>query len=325
MAIVKFGLKLGVTLVTFYVVARALSLEQIIVIVTGAKAGWLALAVALFVLTQVVSAQRHFFVIRRLGEHIGLGRATEVHFIGLWFNQVLPSSVGGDIVKIMLLRDRLGTGLAIRSVIIDRLSGLMMMFLSILLLTPWYAQIFDSSWIAAGLGVSSFAALAFVFAVAGWLKSKPGLLVRIPRAAPVVDLFNDIWLFRRGPALRQQLWTSLFIHLGGVFAYAFLGRGLNVEASWMAYLLLTPLLFLVTLVPVSLAGWGVRELGAVWLFGFAGIAPESALLISVLFGLLLIVTALPGGCLLLLSGQLFRRRPEEATKSQLVGQGPGDR
>jgi glycosyltransferase 2 family protein len=50
----------------------------------------------------------------------------------------------------------------------------------------------------------------------------------------------------------------------------------------------------VALVPISISGWGLRELAVISLLGNHGIAPERALLFSVCFGLVLAVGSLPG-------------------------------
>ena len=68
-------------------------------------------------------------------------------------------------------------------------------------------------------------------------------------------------------------------------------------------------MLLATMIPLSYAGWGIREAGAVWLLARAGIATESALAISVLFGAALLVAALPGVPLWLLSLRERRGAP----------------
>jgi uncharacterized membrane protein YbhN (UPF0104 family) len=299
MAWLKFGLKALVTAVTFYVVASAVSPDQVLDIARRTESGWLVLAAATFLVGQVVSSQRHRFIIRRIGGQITLPRSVRIHFVGLWFNQVFPTSLGGDIVKIAMLRNSLGTGLAVHSVILDRISGLMVLLLSIVLLFPWYLTIFDRVWISVGLAVGAFAALAAVLIAARFSTALLCRCAPIPGATYLLNLLGDLWKFRKGAPFYEQFWTSTAVHVSGVLTYALIGKAIYAEAGWLTYFLLTPLLFLITLIPISLAGWGVRELGAVWLFGAGGVAHESALLMSVLFGLLLLVTALPGGLLLL--------------------------
>lgn len=77
-------------------------------------------------------------------------------------------------------------------------------------------------------------------------------------------------------------------------------------ADWLSGIAGVPVIFLIALIPVSFAGWGLREVGAVWLFGMVGIAKESALAMSVCFGLLLVLAGLPG-LMLFLHRSLTRR------------------
>jgi hypothetical protein len=55
-----------------------------------------------------------------------------------------------------------------------------------------------------------------------------------------------------------------------------------------------PLVFLIALIPLSFAGWGIREAGAMWIFGAVGMSKEDSVMLSVIYGVLLIIAALPG-------------------------------
>jgi len=71
--------------------------------------------------------------------------------------------------------------------------------------------------------------------------------------------------------------------------------GLDINVEWSGFLLIIPLVTLMMVVPISIAGWGVREGVMVVGFGYLGVAPEAALALSILYGLLMLVVALPGG------------------------------
>jgi uncharacterized membrane protein YbhN (UPF0104 family) len=73
-------------------------------------------------------------------------------------------------------------------------------------------------------------------------------------------------------------------------------HALHVELPLFTHVLLVPLVFIVGLIPISFAGWGIRVLGAIGLYGLAGVEPEAATARSVLFGLILLVTGIPAGC-----------------------------
>jgi uncharacterized membrane protein YbhN (UPF0104 family) len=73
-----------------------------------------------------------------------------------------------------------------------------------------------------------------------------------------------------------------------------LSIALGYKINPIEMFLIVPLIFIVALVPFSLAGWGVRELGAIWLFNFIGVTNSTAFTISISYGLMLLIASLPG-------------------------------
>jgi hypothetical protein len=90
-----------------------------------------------------------------------------------------------------------------------------------------------------------------------------------------------------------------------------LARGLDMPVSVLDCLVLVPPVFLLTTLPISVAGWGVREAAMVSAFGFIGIAQSSSLVLSIVFGILNMITALPGGIAFLSIGGRHLPNPEE--------------
>ena len=88
---------------------------------------------------------------------------------------------------------------------------------------------------------------------------------------------------------------SILIHLISVIAVMIMATGLGINVEWGGFLLIIPLVTLMMVVPISIAGWGVREGVMVVGFGYLGVASEAALALSILYGLLMLVVALPGG------------------------------
>jgi hypothetical protein len=79
-----------------------------------------------------------------------------------------------------------------------------------------------------------------------------------------------------------------------------MARGLDMSASLLDCLVLMQLVALVTALPISIGGWGVREVAMVGLFGLIGLPASAALALSVQLGVLSLLAALPGGLVLLL-------------------------
>ena len=90
-------------------------------------------------------------------------------------------------------------------------------------------------------------------------------------------------------------------HVNVALAVYLLAAGLDIEATWVDCMALVPPVLLVTTIPISIAGWGVREGAMVAAFGFIGVPAASALVLSVLLGLVIIAVSLPGGAIWLIS------------------------
>jgi uncharacterized membrane protein YbhN (UPF0104 family) len=260
-----------------------------------AKVLWLLMAYLIFLAAQGVSSLRCVYIARTLGGNLDFSTSLRAHFVGLWFNQVLPTSLGGDVLKVFLLKRTLGLGMAVRSALLDRLSGFAFVLVAIALTLPLYATLIGQvPGMFAGLGLLSVGGV-LVIALSAW--GGHHLKQFVPsrwRIGNLIQVLSDVWLFRAGSAIWEQIWTSAIVHFNGIAAYALLGLAFGVDINLLEFVLLVPLVFLIALFPVSFAGWGLREAGAVWLFAMVGVSKENALAMSIGFGLLLIAAGLPG-------------------------------
>jgi uncharacterized membrane protein YbhN (UPF0104 family) len=84
------------------------------------------------------------------------------------------------------------------------------------------------------------------------------------------------------------------VHLGVIATFWALARALDVPAGFALCVAAVPPIVLLSTLPISLAGWGVRESAAVYVFGLAGIEAHEALALSIAFGLAQIAVGLPG-------------------------------
>jgi hypothetical protein len=132
----------------------------------------------------------------------------------------------------------------------------------------------------------------------------------------VTTLIGD---FRRVVFISKQapeiLTISLIVHLAGIVATWILARALAIDLPFVSCLLLLPPVLIATVIPISIAGWGVRENAMVIGFGLVGVTATDALALSVAFGLAQIVIGLPGGVLWLASGRPRFAAPADDQKS----------
>jgi hypothetical protein len=126
-------------------------------------------------------------------------------------------------------------------------------------------------------------------------------------------LADDLRLVLTSPGAAEIVASAIVVHLGVVSSVWLVARALAIEVSLLDCLVLVPPIVLITTLPISIAGWGVRESATVIGFGFIGVAPVDAVALSVVFGLVQIVIGLPGG----LVWMLHRRRSDGADQKSM--------
>ena len=253
-------------------------------------------ALALMVVQVLICAARWRLVLRALAANLPFRQACEIFCIGNFFGQVLPGAVGGDAVR-MWKTHRAGLSLttSVNSVAIERVATVFGLVLLVAasqpLLTDRLAGHFPV-WVFPGLTAAGFAGI-LVLCLLDRLPSHNQPLASRPRLAQLAG--DSRRLFFR-PA--KALLTLLVVVLGHInlalVVYA-LAVGMNLGVTALDCLVLVPPVILVATLPISMAGWGPREMAMITAFGFIGVSKEHATALSVLFGALSVLIALPGG------------------------------
>lgn len=224
-------------------------------------------------------------------------------YIGIFFNQTLPSSVGGDAVRMYLARkEGLSLQGAINGVMLERVATVSGLILLVVITQPFLLdRIGDNP-------------AKFVFPVlAGLAVVGIGVLMHLDKFP---ERFRR-WKIVRGFAHLATDTRRLFLSPGraavavglGVVGNILLSLGtyvlalsLGIEITLLDCLVLMPPVILITTIPISIAGWGLREGAMVAAFAFVGVAEGDAFVLSILFGLIGIIVSLPGGILWMMSG-----------------------
>jgi glycosyltransferase 2 family protein len=243
----------------------------------------------------------------------------KIVLVGLFFNQVLPSGVGGDAVRAWRChRLGIGAGAAIRSLILDRVSGYMVTVVLFAAGLPVLLHILSDTRQRYGVVLLLGAALCGLLALF--------LIDYLPRRLLRFRLFAELAVLSRegrrlfGRPTRSGAVIGLAAATVGltILAFMLVAQSLGVDLSFLSWLVIVPPVSLIQLVPVSLAGWGLRELGFVVVLAGFGVPAEAALAASLLVGLCMIVVGLPGGLLWLTGWDIT---PTTAAKSESVAAG----
>lgn len=274
--------------------------------------GEAVLALAVLLLQIGLVTVRWWLVARLTDASLSLGAALRILWIGMFFNQTLPSAVGGDAIRIWLVtREGAQLGKAVNLVLCDRVFAVVVLVGLIGTTLPIvHARIPDEATrsalsILVGAGVLGIVAFLLIG------ERLAGLLGQWRFTRPFGLLASDFRrLFVRPAATFALVVLSGAIHLLTVLTVLRIGLGLDMPMTFADAVIVVPTVLLVTTLPISVAGWGVREGAMVAGFGFLGFAADGALALSVLYGLATILVALPGGVLWLVGRPREKKPPD---------------
>ena len=249
-------------------------------------------ALALTVFQVALSAWRWRYTVERLGLPLAYGVAVREYYLATFLNQVLPGGVLGDVNRAWRHGSGAGERLsAVHGVAIERLSGQLVLALVVVISGSW---LLGSGRVAAGQlngGLLLGAGVIGAF-LALWLALKTGLAAYLQRLRR--DLYES--LLNR-TVLPVQIGSSLLVLASylGVFLCLAWGAG-YIESTESAAIIVSlgSILLLSMVVPLTVAGWGIREGAAALLWPMAGLPAEQGVALSVGYGALVLVSSLPG-------------------------------
>ena len=279
--------------------------ERFLLILGSAKFSYIALALAVYLCTQGLSAVRWAMLVRPLGIKTPFKDLIQYYLIGMFFNLFAPSTVGGDVTRVYyLVKDEeaqekgraVTTVHAAMSVLMDRAIGMVVLvWLGAvgLWLFPYYAvpQV-----------VRSVTFLLAVGLVVGALLT-PVLRRFLPEDGHqlAVKLRLGLRSYRlQWRALLAAVLLSLTVHLIQTWMHTVMGRALGLELPFSFCLIIYPLVGTFSAIPISLNGLGLREGGYIFLLAVIGIGTEQGIAFGLLLFLIVALDSLIGGLVFLL-------------------------
>lgn len=242
--------------------------------------GWSTLLLSLLfvVLRYLANVGRWYALLRTQDTDLDLTDALRLTFAGLFASNFLPTTVGGDILRLVGVIDAAEERFKASTTIpLDRLIGALGMVFALPFGVPILAGMIGApAWLGgAGMAVGS--------SVANWLREGWERL----------KMVGALW--RQNPG---ALLLSLGFNLAGIASYLFsvwlLAQAMAIEVSYLQVAGAVSLTYFLTLLPISISGYGVRELGVVAVFSQLGALPEQASALALLTRGLIWAASLPG-------------------------------
>lgn len=278
--------RIVITAGLLYLLLRQVDMALLMERLSSVRPGFIILGM-IIVLGQSIAlmATRWGIVLKTLGAPERWRRLARIMAIASFFNETLPSTVGGDAVRVMMLRgEGRPLGLVAQSVALERGLGLMSLMIFALVgalgLAPFVADPIPLLGVAAAAAAGLSGAGVLVL-LARFDARPPFAFMRRPFDA-VVTALNALGKNRRRLALIIGL--SLLGQLAVFTTLWMVTLALNIPVAPWHVIAIMPGVILITVIPISVGGWGLREGAMVVGLALVGVATTDALTISLLYG-----------------------------------------
>ena len=287
------------------------------------RGGWIVAAVAALTVQTVLAAWRWRLTAAQFGLRLGVRQSIAEYYLSQIVNQMLPGGVLGDVGRALRSAGPAGLARAGQAVVIERvignlaLLGVMLGAVAAALAVPGMAPLPGRFLALAGGGA------LVVLAVGGVIWTLDPPVPPAPGAPPALPARVGAGLRRNAATARRAVAAGLLnrhvlprqIALNvaavgaNIAAFDCAARATGTQLPLAAALVLTPLILFVMMIPVTVAGWGLREGAAAALFPLAGFGSEAGLAASVAFGVSFLVSSLPGVPVMLVDAARQSARP----------------
>lgn len=306
----------------------------------GGLNGWIFLGVlAIYMVSQMLLAVRWLILVRTQGIDLRLVPAVKLHFMGLFYNNVMPSSIGGDFLRAWYVSKHTDKRVeAALSVFVDRAVGLLgillMALFSYFFLLKGLNLPEEDTQTAQGspisgliLNVALVGTVVLVLALGlGCLKASFRTWVRrmgrfiLQKMATMARKGQEIvWIYWKRPmVLVTTLGLTLLLQSVTIWSFWLLGRDLGIQAGLKYYFAIFPAMWVVAALPISIAGVGVLEGGIALLFSkLAQVPLAQGTCLSLCQRFIWLISSIPGGIVHLMGHHL----PETFSFDEEQGEG----
>lgn len=303
----KALVRLGVSAALLYFVLRSIDLPSFWERVKSMNPAWILLALVAYAFTQSISVWRWNRLLRAQNIEVERRRLTESIWVSMFFNNFLPSNIGGDVVRIADTAPAAGSKtLAMTVILVDRVLGLTALVIiaasGALVATLLGVHIPGARWLWLASALGAVAAISVI--------AMPQLVGKaVGHALMPARALNKPWLteraqrledavirFRNAPsAVAGAFAGAMVVQITLVAFYLLTAEGLSVPLPIFLGAVLIPVSLVVQMAPVSINGFGVREAVFAFFFRRFGLPTDAAVALSLVSTGMVMGLSLVGG------------------------------
>ncbi|MBN2010337.1 flippase-like domain-containing protein [candidate division KSB1 bacterium] len=281
-----------------------ININEFLATVANANIAVFSISFLSLIFQQWLIAYTWYIVVKAQQHAVPMWRVVQVHFIGNFFGTFLPTSIGMDIIRAYSLSRHLKQGVdAASSMFVVRVIGFLVLFLMALAMCIFQGDLIQDAQIIWVIVVTSILFTAGVLVMfippIRNLLYRLLLLFRIRSVKEKLEYFysSTIQLAQYRSLLVKIIIISFLMQVIGIINFYLIGVALHIPVPLAYYFLYLPIIQVIIMIPISIAGIGVREGTFVYFFSQIGAQQAEALSLSILMFSQAIGLALIGGIL----------------------------
>ena len=296
--ILKNIVKLFLSAIVLMFIFSKVDIDNMVTIFDSIEYKFLLISPVLFFIQIFTASLRWQVILSSLEVKLTRLRALKYSWLGFFFNQVLPSSIGGDAYKIFLLvkNDKCPISKSIASVLLDRLLGFIGIIFMIIASLTHISQITQLQFLT--LETSHYLLILMIILV-----FPIGLKLLNDYSAKFKDFFSEmissLSFILKTRKVFYIIIYSILIQSILIFCVWTLAFSIQMNIDLRNLFFIIPLANLLATISISIAGWGIREGVIVFSLTTLGFSIDESTALSLMYGLLITIVSLPAGFFLL--------------------------
>lgn len=250
---------------------------------------YVLLIIFLSVMQYILSAYRWMYISKYTNLNITFKDSLKFYYISSFMNNILPGGIGGDIFRVYHhaenKREIMKLGKSFQSVIFERLSGQIMLFIFFIFSLSLYF-ILNEKYLAF---LYVFLPLLIIFFLVKYifrLKLNNYLISR--------SFGQNFFKVFTGEVFWRHTILSFFVVASYILIYIISAKSLGISIDYFAFLVFSPIILFSMTLPVSIGGWGVREFTALLISFLLGLSASASISVAIMYGVLNLICSMPG-------------------------------
>lgn len=295
----KTFIRVIITVFLFGIISSVTDLSSSLKKLLQLKADTIVICFILLSLQLTVTGYRWHLILKIMSANLALEACIKLYWIGMFFSQLLPTSIGGDVVRALLIdKNKIPAKKTLASIVLERFIGLgALLLVAIFYLIPLISELHISVY-------AVYVAISFLILMILFFRVKFNNSTFVQIKTFIIAMFMEIiyglkMLLKNPNSFCQILALSVASHGLVILAAYLLISDLNGPISIVQVVGTMACALLVSALPLSISGWGLREGAMLLLLTRAGVSDTAAVASSVALGVIILLFSLGGGILYL--------------------------